>query len=312
MPRWPSLLVATAALWSAAAPARACDPELLELTAKNLASQHDPTLRLKKLAGSLAESCSFVPSLRDALGTVPSLPPASRPALERKAVTSDAAAWEAACPGGLATYEKAAAQSGADRAATLYADCNLKRFAFTDQAGLAAGDGLPFLTILVAQHFDANRVAPALAQPLLRGLAGISAAAGAGADDPWATARTEVDAVKGRAFDAIPPAQWKAVADKLLPLCERLRGRPDTERLKNRQLEYDTCATAGFAADNAGAPAEPLFRPLAGQQVNWGYYLAAATARPDPTLLTRTADQTVRSSVQYCLDQLKSGKFPAP
>jgi hypothetical protein len=310
-------VIGAVALLAPAEAAHACDAELLAITAKNMRSAKDPELRLKKLAGSLAESCRFVPALREVLGTVPSVPPSGRAGLERKAVTGDEAAWGAACAGGMPAFEQASAAAGAARAAALWGPCDVQRYRFTDEAGLAQADGLVILSLLVARHFEANGVDDALAIPLLRGLAGVSGAAPAAAaasagGGPWAAARAEIDAVKGKAFDAMPADQWKAVGARMLPVCEAARGRPEAERRANRQLEYDVCAHAGFAADNAGTQEAPLFRAVGGKQVNWGYYLAAATARPDPTLVTRTADETVRGAVSWYVDQLKAGAFPSP
>lgn len=318
-PSWARPFAVAAAILAGADAARACDDELLAMTVKNLAAGKDPEYRLKKLAGSLAESCRFVPALRDALATVPSVTPAGRAGLEKKAVTGDPAAWSAACAGGMAVFEAASALSGAERAAALWGPCDVQRYRFTDQAGLDRAQGMVFVSLLVAKHFEANGVRDDLALPLLRGLAGVSAApatsasasAAAGAD-PWAAARKEVEGVRGRPFDALPADQWGTIAGRMLPLCESVRARPEAERRTQRQAEYDVCALAGFAADNSGSQEAPLFRSVGGKPVNWGYYLAAATARPDPTLLTRTADETVRNAVTWYVEQLEAGAFPSP
>ena len=103
-----------------------------------------------------------------------------------------------------------------------------------------------------------------------------------------------------------------AFSAALLPLCETLRGRPTTERQANRQLEFDTCAEAGRAADNAGAQGAPLFRPVNGTTANWGYYLAGASAKGDPTLVSLAKDETIKSRVGWYLQQITAGALPMP
>lgn len=154
-----------------------CDPELLAMTKGDLASTKSEDYKLRRLAGSLAESCSFVPTLAAQLATVPSVEIPNRPKLEQKVVTSEAAAWTAACPGGAATFQAAFAQSGAERAHTLFTGCELARLGFATESELASANGLVFLAVLVGKHFQEEKVPDAVAWPLARGLAGISGAA---------------------------------------------------------------------------------------------------------------------------------------
>jgi hypothetical protein len=121
-----------------------------------------------------------------------------------------------------------------------------------------------------------------------------------------------VDAIAGKPYDALPADQWAKSAAALLPLCEQVRSRPTTERQKNRTLEFETCAEAGRAAENLGPQAAPYFRPVGAQTVNWGYYLAGASARADPTLVGFAKDPEIKSAVGWYVSQLEAGKLPAP
>jgi hypothetical protein len=301
-----------------------CDAELLAVTKGDLASAKNDDYKIRRLAGSLAESCDFVPTLASVLGTVPSTEIPNRPKLEQKVVTSEAAAWSSACPGGAVTFQTAFAQAGDERAKTLYAGCDLGRLAFATEAELGKANGFVFLAILVGKHLQEQKVPETVAQPLVRALAGISGAAppmtpvasapaaAAPAADPWAAARERVAGVAGKPATAFPAADWSQRATALLQSCEALRARPAVERIANRALEFDTCAEAGRAADHTGTQVAPLFRPAGATTANWGYALAASVARTDPNLITAHRDETIRSRVGWYLQQLSSGAMPPP
>lgn len=296
-------------------PATACDTELLEATLTNLRAGNNPDLKLRKLAGSLAESCSFGGGLTSVLGTIPSVDPPGRPKLEQKVVLGDPAAWTAACPGGMDTFNAAFAQTGAARAATLYSGCNIARFKYITQDELAQAQpgGLPYLSVIVAKHFQDKGVADAIAIPLLRGMVGLPEGQPApAAADPWADARSRLALVQGKAFEAMPATDWGTHAAALLPLCEALRKRPVPERQKNKQVEFDTCAEAGRAADHAGTQQPPHFRMVGSTNANWGYYLAAGLAKADPSLVNFTKNEEIKGTVSWYLQQITSGALPLP
>lgn len=304
--------------WAMAGVAWGCDPELLTLTRNDLSTAKNADYKIRKLAGSLGESCTFAKGLGSAIASVPSIEIGSRPALEQKVVTGDPAAWAAACPGGAATFDAAFAQKGAERAHTLFTGCDVGRFRFATEPELGQATGFPFLSVLVARHFEDQKVADALALPLLRALAGIEGpppAAGAvvsAAVDPWVAAADRLKLVVGKPVAAFPAAEWATHATALLSSCEALRARPAAERLKGKQVEFDACGEAGRAADNAGAQTAPLFRPLNGTNANWGYYLAGALAKGDPTLVPGSKDETIKSRVGWYAQQIVGGVLPQP
>lgn len=295
-------------------PASACETELLEATLQNFRAGKNPDLNLRKLAGSLAESCVFPRTLTSVLGTVPSVDPPGRPKLEQKVITGDPVAWNTACPGGMATFDAAFAQSGAAKAATLYSGCDMARFKFVTEAELANANGLVFLSVIIAKHFQDKGVADNLAIPLLRGISGLpeAMAAAPAAPDPWVAARDRVALVAGKPFEAMQAAEWGAQAAALLPICEALRARPAPERSKNRKVEFDACSEAGRAADHAGVNTAPWFRAVGSAQVNWGYYLAAGLANADATLVSFAKDEEIKGTVGYYLQQITSGALPLP
>jgi hypothetical protein len=189
------------------------------------------------------------------------------------------------------------------------------RYKFAAPGELANATGTVFVALMVAKHFEEKGVPDQLAIPLVRGLAGLgpAQATAAGApSDPWTAAKSAVDGVVGKAYDALPVDQWTAAAGKLLGLCEQLRARPVPERQKNRTLEFETCAEAGRAADNLGAQAAPYFRPVGAQTLNWGYYLAGATAKTDPTLVGSARDEEIKGAVGWYVQQLQAGSLPMP
>lgn len=294
----------------------ACDNALLEQTRTDLGAAKSPDFKLRKLAGSLAESCSFPKGVRDALANIPSVDPSARAKLEQKAVLAEPQAWTSACAGGTAAFEAAFGASGSARSVALFKPCDMQRYKFTTEAEFGQASGLVFLSLLVAKHFEEQSVPDGLAIPLLRGLAGIPegvAPAGAAAPtDPWVAAKDAMAPVVGKAFEAMSETEWASNAGRLLVLCETLRSRPSAERMKNRQVEFDTCAQAGRAADNVTGEPEPLYRSLAGTRVNWGYYLAGAVAKGDPTLVSLAKDATIKGSVGYFLQQITSGGLPMP
>jgi hypothetical protein len=301
------------AFWLVSQPAAACEKELLEATLTNLRAGTNADLKMRKLAGSLAESCTFPRGLTSMLGTIPHTDAPGRPKLEQKVVLEDPNVWNTACPGGKATFDAAFAQSGAARAATLYAGCDMARYKFVTQDELANATGLVYTSIIVARHFQDKAVADVLALPLLRGLAGLpEAQAAAPAADPWAQARDRVTQVASKPFEGLPAAEWTTHANALLPLCEALRTRPVSERSKNRQLEFDTCAQAGRATDHAGIETAPLFRQVGSTPVNWGYYLAAGLAKGDPTLVSYAQDEEMKGTIGWYLQQINSGALPLP
>jgi hypothetical protein len=294
--------------------ARGCDQALLTQTKTDFESSHAAAdVKFRRLVGSLAESCEFSPGLSSTLTALTGADIPMRPGMEKKVVTSDAAAWSAACPGGSAAFDAAYAATGDAREAALFGPCDVARYRFAAPGELAHATGVVFVALLVAKQFELQQVPDAVAIPLERYLAGLGAApATPAAPDPWTTARTAVDAVSTKPYSALPPDQWATQAQTLLGLCETLRARPTTERQKNRPLEFDTCAQAGRAADASGQQTAPQFSTVAGKSVNRGYYLAGATAKADSTLVDFCKDAEVKSAVGWYVQQLQSGALPSP
>lgn len=299
----------------AIASADACDQELLAQTKKDLESSRASTdVKFRKLVGSLAESCTFTPTLDQMLTSLTGADTPTRPGLERKVVLGELGAWSTACAAGEPAFSAAFAATGAAREAALYGPCDVQRYKFAAPGELAAATGgVPFLSLLVARHFESQQVPDAVAIPLLRALAGLGAQAAAPvATDVWATARTAVDLTATTKFDGLTADQWSAAAQGLLPLCEQLRARPTAERQKSRALEFETCAEAGRAAENSGRQDPPAFRPVGAQLVNWGYYLAAAAAKIDGTLLVNARSEEIKGAVGWYVQQLQAGTLPPP
>jgi hypothetical protein len=126
----------------------------------------------------------------------------------------------------------------------------------------------------------------------------------------WATARDSAASTASIAWNGLDEAGWRARGEQLLGWCEAVRARPPAERQKNRQVEYDVCAQAGRAAENANAQEPPLFRPVGGTPVNYGYYAAASTAFGDRALVDHTSDEALRNSVSFYVGELDKKALP--
>ncbi len=119
--------------------------------------------------------------------------------------------------------------------------------------------------------------------------------------------RSEVDRVSQLAWDALSPGEWGQEAEHLRRLVDMLWFVSKPEEREPLFLLY---SQIGRAAENRNNNAPPFYEAIAGQLVNYYYYLAATLAAEDPALLDAITDPEVRSYVEVYLNQLNSGGFP--
>lgn len=291
--------------------ALACDPARVQQGIDEVRAAKTPELARATAATALSQACRFLPGVADMMKALPSATAAETGKIDLRAAMDTAEGWKAACKGGDATLQKARALSGAERNRVLWTECDLGRLKLGTQTGFERADGAVYLAILAANHLDEHGIADPVRNPLLFALAGIGGSAtGGGPTDAWTQARDAAAAVTALAWNDLTEAQWAVKAADLLGRCEALRSRPVPERQKNRQVEFDVCAQAGRAAENANAPAPPLFQVVAGQTVNRGFYLAATVAKGDPGMLSRMPDETLRGSIAWYVQQIDAAALP--
>ncbi len=296
----------------AAAPAHACDIEALTTTLSDMAGQTGDVAR-GKAAAAVASACTLRPRVHDMLELLPKTSFSDLHNVDLSAAEDDAAAWEAACPGGTTTLTSALKQSGGVRMRTLYSGCDLQRFGLATEDQFASAAGAPLLAILVAKHLDEHRVHAGVAAPLVRAIAGLeSSSSGAGpGTHVWSRGKRLGDEAAALKWNELDEAQWVERAAALVALCDLALSRPTAERREHQDAEYRVCSQAGRASDNANANDAPRFREVSGQTVNWGYYVAAAAATGQAMLLEHEPDKQLVQAISQYIGLIKSGKLPA-
>jgi hypothetical protein len=119
--------------------------------------------------------------------------------------------------------------------------------------------------------------------------------------------REEVARVGQLLWDELTPSEWAQEAEHLRRLLELIWF---VSRPEEREPLFAIYCQIGRAAENRNNNAPPFFEAIAGQLVNYYYYLAATLAAEDPKLLDTILDPEVRSYVDIYLNQLNSGGFP--
>lgn len=296
-----------------AATALACDVEKLEAARTELAKAPNEDLQRRKLLGALGQACTFAPGVADAVKLVPSASATDAFRIEAKAATNEVAAWTAACPGGKSTLDTAIATTGALRRDALWVPCDLERFHYVTRDELALADGYVILSVLLAKHFQEQRVPEFTGIPLLRALAGLAPErppTGPAAADVWAQAREAASIIASTRWDGLDEAGWLERAGQMVEWCQAVRERPVGERQQHKQVEYDVCAQAGRATENANASGPPHVVAIGSTAANLGYWGAASTAYGDRALLQNTTDTAIKNAVAWYVQQIESGALP--
>ncbi len=119
--------------------------------------------------------------------------------------------------------------------------------------------------------------------------------------------QSEVARVSQLGWDQLTPSEWGQEAEHLRRLLDMIWF---VSREEERAPLFALYCQIGRAAENRNNNAPPFYEAIAGQLVNYYYYLAATMAAEDPALLEGMTDPEVRSYVEVYLNQINSGGFP--
>lgn len=107
-------------------------------------------------------------------------------------------------------------------------------------------------------------------------------------------------------WNALSEQDWGSRAQRLLRLSDEVWFVDRTELREPLFLLY---SQIGRAAENANQGSPPYYEQVAGRTVNYYWYLAAALAHRDPTLMSKITDPELNASITYYKDQIDSGVF---
>lgn len=107
-------------------------------------------------------------------------------------------------------------------------------------------------------------------------------------------------------WNALDDAEWGVRASRLKALADSIWF---VDRKELRPPLFNLYVQIGRAAENANNPLPPYFEQVAGINVNYYYYLAAAMAHRDPTLMADLTDPEVYQNVDYLRQRLDAGEF---
>ncbi|MCB9792179.1 MAG: hypothetical protein H6741_05585 [Alphaproteobacteria bacterium] len=108
-------------------------------------------------------------------------------------------------------------------------------------------------------------------------------------------------------YDAMSPTEWGLKAQELLRLVDKVWF---VGKVEQREPLFILYSQIGIAGENSNNPAPPFFEAIGGQFVNYYYYLCAALAWQDPSLMSKLTNQDINASVNYYLQMLDQGSFP--
>jgi hypothetical protein len=82
------------------------------------------------------------------------------------------------------------------------------------------------------------------------------------------------------------------------------------DRIEVRLPLFKLYAQIGRSANNMNNTAPPFFEQVGDQPVNYYFYLAAALAHQEPSLLSEVTHEETKENIKYYFDQLGEGAFP--
>ncbi len=121
------------------------------------------------------------------------------------------------------------------------------------------------------------------------------------------TIQDEVQRVGALGWDDLSPSDWSQEAEHLRRLLDMIWF---VSKPEDREPLFALYCQIGRAAENRNNNAPPFYEAIAGQLVNYYYYLAATMAAEDPALLDTISDPEIKSYVDSYLNQLNNGGFP--
>lgn len=118
--------------------------------------------------------------------------------------------------------------------------------------------------------------------------------------------RGAVDDISTVRAENMEPQNWEAYADDLRMVADRVWF---VDRDELRAPLFNLYYQIGRAAENAGVYGEPYMRSVDGNNINYYYFLAAALADGDPSLINASVDGDQRDTIQSFLSYLETGRI---
>lgn len=125
-------------------------------------------------------------------------------------------------------------------------------------------------------------------------------------EEAIAAAHYEVDVVRDIEWGAMSPVDWGLKAAHLLEVAEMIWF---LDRPQLREPLFRLFVELGRAVENANIESPPYYSYIGGITVNYYWYLAAALAYDDPSLLDSIGNPDLRGSVEYYKQQLDNGSI---
>lgn len=114
------------------------------------------------------------------------------------------------------------------------------------------------------------------------------------------------DEVGSIPWNALSEQDWGSRAQRLLRLADEVWF---IDRPELREPMFLLYSQLGRAAENANQGSPPYYEQVSGRTVNYFWYLAAALAHRDPSLMSKITDSDLNTSITYLKDQIDSGAF---
>mgnify|MGYP007044688038 FL=1 len=114
------------------------------------------------------------------------------------------------------------------------------------------------------------------------------------------------DEVGSIPWNALSEQDWGSRAQELLRMSDEVWF---IDRPELREPMFLLYAQIGRAAENANQGSPPYYESVGGRTVNYFWYLAAALAHRDPSLMSKITDADLNTSITFLKDQIDSGSF---
>ncbi|TVQ89434.1 MAG: hypothetical protein EA397_15355 [Deltaproteobacteria bacterium] len=118
--------------------------------------------------------------------------------------------------------------------------------------------------------------------------------------------RSAVDDISRVQAENMEPQDWEYYADDLRSLADRVWF---VDRDELRAPLFNLYYQIGRSAENAGVFGEPYMRTVDGNNINYYYFLAAALADGDSSLINASVDRDQRETIQAYLSYLETGRI---
>ncbi|MEZ4318068.1 MAG: hypothetical protein R3F61_11210 [Myxococcota bacterium] len=126
-------------------------------------------------------------------------------------------------------------------------------------------------------------------------------------DDAIGRVMAAVNRVESIPWNGLSEADWGILAYELKDLSET--GIWFLDRPELREPQFRLYAEIGYAAENSNNPTPPFFEEVAGVGVNYYYYLAAAMASREPSLMSKLLNGERYASVDAIKTMIDQGRF---